>query len=209
MHENYGGTDTVPANATTDWLDRFHRERRPRRSMRYYAENCQSILGATVTPAPVCEPDVQAYPTDPGMEPKMNGTVVAQDRNRDKLLSGMFNPSRSIAVEDGRKIPDVPLVVPRPDERSVPLTLVLSSLYVLLMHACFMASSWWLVHSFCELGNSGQASVTLFLTQLSSLPLFIVGVCRLFGRETWPTCALLLICHVLVAGFFNMVPLLQ
>ncbi|XP_075545141.1 uncharacterized protein LOC142579124 [Dermacentor variabilis] len=210
--------------SSVEWLERFRREKRQRRSMR----QCYAAIAATGakkyltaketgTPGASCAimPDsLEACRGDSAgeqaQEEELKKRTDGQNRP-DMLLSGIFRPPPEIdgRLCGGRDEPE--LLVTCPESRSAPFTLVLSSAYALSLHVCFAASSWWLVQRYAVSGACAEAIVTLFLAQLSSLPLFVVGVCRLVGRQSQPSsgCVLLLVLHVLVAGLFNMVPLLQ
>ncbi|KAH6943992.1 hypothetical protein HPB50_001148 [Hyalomma asiaticum] len=213
-------------NATSvEWLDRFHREKRPRRSMRHcYAAVAAGgakkhfaveAAGSAATSCAIMPDGLEARRGDLVEEQVQQGKPKIRADGRsgrpDMLLSGIFSPPPEIVSRPGRGIDEPELLVTCPESRSAPFTLVLSSVYALSLHVCFAASSWWLVQRYAVSGARTEAIVTLFLAQLSSLPLFVVGVCRLVGRQEQPSsgCVLLLVLHVLAAGLFNMVPLLQ
>lgn len=142
---------------------------------------------------------------------KQSPQKPAKQSRTDLLLSGMFGPLPDYCQPQGADAEHAEVVVICPESRSAPFTLVLSSAYAVALHVCFAASSWWLVQKYLEAGLRMQAGVTLFLALLSSLPLFLVAVCRLVGCDPQPSsrCILMLMLHVLGAGLFNMVPLLQ
>lgn len=199
---------------SVEWLDRFRREKSQRQSMRHcyavvtapkYAGAGSPATSCTMIPGPdslasVCEDSTEQSPQK-----------SAKQGRPDLLLSGIFSPLPDYCQPQGAGDEHPELTVTCPESRSAPFTLVLSSAYAVALHICFAASSWWLVQKYLEAGLRMQAGVTLFLAQLSSLPLFLVGVCRLVGREPQASsgCILLLVLHVLGAGLFNMVPLLQ
>lgn len=209
--------------SSVEWLERFRREKRQRRSMRHcYAAIAAagakkySAAEAAGTPGASCAVMPSSLEACRGdsveervqeEEPKKRGA----GGHPDLLLSGMFSPPPEIVGRPCGGHDEPELLVTCPESRSAPFTLVLSSAYALSLHVCFAASSWWLVQRYAVSGARVEAIVTLFLAQLSSLPLFVVGVCRLVGRQSQPSsgCVLLLVLHVLVAGLFNMVPLLQ
>lgn len=205
-----------------EWLDRLRQEKRPRRSMRHCyaavaAANKHPADEAAGSPAAPCAnmPDgLGAYHGDSAEEQTQQEKQrmrAGSGRRPDMLLSGIFSPSPQIVSRPCGQLGEPELLVTCPQSRSVPFTLVLSSAYALALHVCFAASSWWLVQKYAASGASTEAIVTLILAQLSSLPLFVVGVCRLVSRQQQPSsgCVILLVLHVLVAGLFNMVPLLQ
>lgn len=210
---------------SVEWLDRLRREeKRPRRSMRHcYAAVAAGgakkyiAVEAAGSPAAPCAnmPDGLGACRGDSMEERVlqekQKMRAASGRRPDMLLSGIFSPPPEIVSRSCGGLGEPELLVTCPESRSVPFTLVLSSAYALALHVCFAASSWWLVQKYAASGASMEAIVTLFLAQLSSLPLFVVGVCRLVSRQQQPSsgCVILLVFHVLVAGLFNMVPLLQ
>ncbi|KAK8774910.1 hypothetical protein V5799_010557 [Amblyomma americanum] len=177
-----------------------------------YAAGPKKCAGA-VSPAASCamiprQDSLASVCEDP---PQQSPQKTSNQGRPDLLLSGMFRPLPDYRQPQDDDAEQPELTVTCPESRSAPFTLVLSSAYAVVLHVCFAASSWWLVQKYLAAGLRMQAGITLFLAQLSSLPLFLVGVCRLIGREQQPSsgCILLLVLHVLGAGLFNMVPLLQ
>lgn len=228
--EQNSGVSKRPADddaASVEWLDVFKREKRQRRSMRHcYAavasdhpkrRHAPARLAAAATheimPQPAHNGSAAAYQDPAGQlhaNNAENGVYSGERSHRDLLLSGIFSVPPEIDGEtDGADREQPELMVTCPESRSAPLALVVSSVYALALHVCFMASSWWLVHEYLVSQAPVQAGVTLFLAQLSSLPLFVVGVWRLVNREPSSACVLLLVLHVLAAALFNMIPLLQ
>ncbi|XP_029844860.3 uncharacterized protein LOC8032423 [Ixodes scapularis] len=223
MRQNYGAIcGETPTDPSTDWLERFRRERRKRKNMKYCYKGLPSLEAAGYQsikePLPGAE-DAMVEPNNvhgnhnhepvQGVEAlsRTNSSAV-EDLHRDKLLSGLFRDADT-TMNGSDEICNGLMTVNHPELRSAPLVLVFSSLYAIVLHVTFMATSWWLVHEYFLSGCQFKAATTLFLSLLSSLPLFINGIIRLLGRENWPTYILSLVLHVLAAGIFNMVPLLQ
>lgn len=226
--EQNNGVSKRPADddaASVEWLDVFKREKRLRRSMRHcYAavasntkrRHAPARLAAATTnetmPQPEHNGSVAAY-QDPAVQFPANaekGVYSGERSHRDLLLSGIFSVPPEVDGEtDGADREQPELMVTCPESRSAPFALVVSSVYALALHVCFIASSWWLVHEYLVAQARVQAGVTLFLAQLSSLPLFVVSVWRLVSREPSSACVLLLVLHALAGGLFNMIPLLQ
>lgn len=228
--EQNNGISKRPADddaASVEWLERFKREKRQRRSMRHcYAavaldpkkRHAPARLAAGASHATMLLPEqngsAAACPQDPAAAQFQanaeKGSYSGERSHRDLLLSGIFSVPPEVDGEPERPDPEQPeLMVTCPETRSAPFALVVSSVYALALHVCFVASSWWLVHEYLVAQAPVQAAVTLLLAQLSSLPLFVVGVWRLVSRQPSSACVLLLMLHVLAAGLFNMIPLLQ
>ncbi|XP_064458756.1 gamma-aminobutyric acid type B receptor subunit 1-like isoform X2 [Ornithodoros turicata] len=95
-----------------------------------------------------------------------------------------------------------------PNRRSVPLSLVFSSLYAVVLFQLYLYVSWWI--AFRE-GNSIKAWLTLTIAHASSVPLYAVAVCSVAGRRTDSCCIAVAkaLTFTLVSPFFNIVPLLQ
>ncbi|CAN7992601.1 unnamed protein product, partial [Ixodes pacificus] len=72
---------------------------------------------------------------------------AVEDLHRDKLLSGLFRDADT-RMNGSDEICNQLMTVNRPELRSAPLVLVFSSLYAIVLHVTFMATSWWLVHEY-------------------------------------------------------------
>lgn len=224
--EQNNGVSKRPADddaASVEWLEVFKREKRQRRSMRHcYAAVASDskrrhaparLAAASQATMPLTAHNGSAAachePTAAQFQANAEkGSYSGERSHRDLLLSGIFSvPPEADHEPERAEQPE--LMVTCPESRSAPFALVVSSVYALALHVCFLGTSWWLVHEYLVARAPVQAAVTLLLAQLSSLPLFVVGVWRLVNREPSSACVLLLVLHVLAAGLFNMVPLLQ
>ncbi|CAN7994314.1 unnamed protein product, partial [Ixodes hexagonus] len=163
MYRNYGGVcgDTA-TDPSADWLERFRRERRKRRSIEYCYKGIPPLEAAgyqsMAEPLPVPE-DAMAEPNNVhdnhNHKPVQSAEALprtassAQDFHRDKLLSGIFRDGNAATTSNGDMCANMNgMTVNQPGLRSAPLLLVFSSLYAVVLHVVFMATSWWLVHAY-------------------------------------------------------------